>query len=473
MATGVSFSGISTGLNTDALISAVIESESQGLYRLQKTQSRNTQKSSVLQQIKTAVSSLGISMNTLNNTKVYNQTVSNSDTDGKYASVTAYDAVPGSYTLQVDSLATRAKHQVSFADQDTTPVGKGTYAVLDTEGTTKTFTIDDTNNTLAGFQAALNKAGANVSAAVIDTGTTGSPSRYQMVLSATDTGAGKNGSTTFTVAKIDGADTSALGFASGTLDASGNLASGGTASATAATNNSFYLNGVHLTRSSNVVTDAVQGLTLTLKSGGQTEASTLTVTTDKSGLTSAVNDVISSYNNLLKIFKNNSAYAQATTDASGNTSLGDAGVLANDSSVRSLISQARDTIMGSVEGLASNATYRSAAEVGLKTGRDGTLSLDSTAFGAALDKDPKGVAAVFAGAGKAMETLVNRVTAAGDGSISSFVSQIKSQNDSLQLQINSQQSRLARRKVQLQTLYANLESQVGSLQSAGQSLSSL
>jgi flagellar hook-associated protein 2 len=471
MSNGVSFAGLSTGLQTDSLISAIMSQSSQPLYKLQNEQSNNSRKTSVLQSIKTAVSSLGIAMNTLNNSQMATQTVSNSDKDGKYASATSYGAVPGAYTLKVGSLATAARSVFGFADQDTTAVGTGTYAVKDTAGLTKTFTIDATNNTLAGFQSALNKAGAAVSATVIDTGKTGQADRYQMVLTSNDTGVGKDGASAFTLAKLPGdATPSALGIASGTLDASGNLASGGTNAQTAGVNASFELNGITLSRPSNVVTDAVLGLTLTLKSGSQTDASTLTVATDKTALKTSVNGVVSAYNSLLKIFKDNSGYGTPTKDASGNTVLGQAGVLANDSSIRGMISQARDAIMTATGG---SGTYGSPSEVGLKTGQDGTLSLDSTVFDAALDKDPQSIAKVFQGAGTTLDTLVQRLTAQGDGSIAGIISQVNTQNSFLTMQISSQQARLDRQRVQLQNQYANLESTIGAMQSAGQSLSSM
>ena len=93
----------------------------------------------------------------------------------------------------------------------------------------------------------------------------------------------------------------------------------------------FTLNGIDLVRKSNTVTDAVDGVTFNLKQGAQPTATTFTVALDKSAITSAMQDAVSKFNAMLKVYK----------DASGT-----GGALANDPSVRSIVSQVRAALAG-------------------------------------------------------------------------------------------------------------------------------
>ena len=122
------------------------------------------------------------------------------------------------------------------------------------------------------------------------------------------------------------------------------------------------------------VVRAVDGVTFNLKQGAQPTATTFTVALDKSAITSAMQDAVSKFNAMLKVYK----------DASGT-----GGALANDPSVRSIVSQVRAALAGTPAGLPTTATVTSTADLGLKTNRDGTLSLDATAFQAALSATAK------------------------------------------------------------------------------------
>jgi flagellar hook-associated protein 2 len=138
-----------------------------------------------------------------------------------------------------------------------------------------------------------------------------------------------------------------------------------------------------------------------------------------------------------------------------------------------MIAGLRSSIMSIPAGLSGGNYYQSAAELGLKTNQDGTLSLDTTALGAALDTNPEAVANVFNQVNTNFQNSVLKITLPGSGSLALIQQNIQTQNSSLDLQIDSMQNRLNRQQQILQTTYANLESTVGQLQSAGQSLSSI
>lgn len=423
MASPISFQGLSTGLQTDQLVNAILQQEAQPLQRLQNKQTRNNQRVAAFQTLKTNMTALSTSLASLGGTSFNARTVSSTDSNNTHVSASASGGAAGSYDLKVSQVATKGRisptlvggvpSNLAVADPLATPVfsgGSASFAIQGTDGVIKTLTLDGTNNTLYGLRDAINALGAadpnvvgskglGVVATVVNTGTGANP--YQLVLTAKDTGTGTTGGVVTIADVTAGGAVNALGIGAGTVDSmatpttlTGGLASG---AADVAKDALFSVNGIELTRKSNIVTDAVDGVTFTLKQGGQTTATTLTVALDKSGITSAMQDVISKFNTLVKTYKDASAFN---------------GALSNDSSARSLIAQVRAALSGVPKGMPASSPFSSAADLGIKTNRDGSLSLDVTVFQAALDKDSAAARRVFAFTG---DTTNGAVTVYGGG----------------------------------------------------------
>ena len=501
----LSFQGLSSGLQTDALVNAIIQQEGQPVQRLQDKQTANNNRTAALQAMGTNLTALSTSLASLGTTSFSSRTVSSSDTTATYVTATASGAAAGNYDLLVAQVATKGQISptLSYPGTSTTPsaltftaasaktavgavgftttydtlagtvsgtftvggknytlngtiaggsgsltgaagtplegltvsvtaAGSGTlnlagatptnlavtdplatsiftgatatFAIQGTDGVVKTLTLAGTNNNLYSLRDAINALGTadpavpgskglGVLASVVNTGNGANP--YQLVLTAKDTGTGTTNGVV-TVADITaGGATNTLGIGAGSVDSltAPTLITGGLASSGAgvAQDARFSVNGIQLTRKSNTVTDAVDGVSFLLKQGGQTAPTTLSVALDKGGMTTAMQDVVSKFNALVTAYK--------TASATG-------GALANDSTARSIITSVRAALGGVPAGLATGATYRSAASVGLTTNQDGTMSLDTTAFQAALDKDPEAVKRVFVSSGQSTNASV-------------------------------------------------------------------
>lgn len=440
MASGISFQGLSTGLPTDSLVNAILQQESQPLQRLQDRQTRNNQRVAALQTLRSSLTSLATSLATLSGTSFDARTVSSTDSNNLYATATASGAAAGSYDLKVAQVATKGRisptlvggipSNLAVADPLATPVFSGpsaSFAIQGTDGVIKTVTLSAANNSLYGLRDAINALGVvdpanpnakplGVTATVVNTGSGANP--YQLVLTAKDTGTGTTGGVVTLADVTSGGAVNTLGIAAGTVDSlttpttlSGGLTSAG---ADLAQDARFTVNGIELTRKANTVTDAVDGVTFNLKQGGQTTATTFSVALDKGAITSALQDVISKFNALVKTYKDASVAG---------------GALANDPTVRSFISQVRSALSGSPAGLPASATLTSTADLGIKTNRDGSLSLDATALQAALDKDPAAAKRIFAFTGESSNGAVSffaggaKTTSGAVGfNITSFVS---------------------------------------------------
>ena len=85
------------------------------------------------------------------------------------------------------------------------------------------------------------------------------------------------------------------------------------------TNAQYSVNGLALTSSSNVITTAVNGLTLNLTqppAAGSTLQAQVTIGTDASSVTASMNTFVQSYNSLVKLEQNLTAYNASTNTAS-------------------------------------------------------------------------------------------------------------------------------------------------------------
>lgn len=397
----VSFQGIGTGIQTDQLVAAILNQEGQSVQRMVDKQALNKLRGTALLSLRKDMSSLSTSLAGLQD-KFNARTVTSTDTNGVYVSATANGASVGNYDLSVTSVATRGRLAPTMS-LDVPPVptnlsvadpaaaiftsSRASFAVKGTDGVIKAFEL--TNNSLNGLRDAINASGAGVTASIVNSGTGSNP--YQLVISAKETGTGTTGGVV-TFAAIDNADTggatvinAGLGITGGTLSGTFGTPTGLTGGLTNADNLAkdavFTLNGIQLTRKSNVVSDAADGVIFTLKQGGQTGTTTLTVAQDKASATSGLQDVLSKYNALLKTYN---AAATSTKDSSGAIIKG---ALAGDESIRSLLNQVRSALTGTISGPTGSATLTSLTNLGVSTGADGALSLNVSTFQAALDKD--------------------------------------------------------------------------------------
>ena len=424
----LSFQGLSSGVQTDALVSAILAQDGMGVARLQAKEAQNTAASTALTTMKSQLTSLAVSLSALQDT--FNaRTVTSNDTNNNYVTATATGAVAGSYDLSVSKVATKGRIAATMVDgvpqnlavaDPTAAIFTSTsasFAVQGTDGVIKAFQLSSSNNSLNGLRDAINASGAGVTASIVNTGSGATP--YQLVLSANDTGTGTTGGVV-TLAAIKNADGSstvvnpALGITAGTITgASGSYAdnfasptgiTGGlTSSASGASGVSavFTLNGVQLTRQSNAVSDAVDGVTFNLKQGGQMGTTTLTVAQDAAAATTGMQAVITKYNTLMTSYT-----TQSTSIKNADGSINQA-PLSGNLTARGIINQVQTTLTGASAGLAGTSAYTNLSSLGVSTNADGTLSLNTLTFKNAVDKDPAAAMRLLTFSGRSTNGVVS------------------------------------------------------------------
>jgi flagellar hook-associated protein 2 len=151
----------------------------------------------------------------------------------------------------------------------------------------------------------------------------------------------------------------------------------------AAANADFTINGIQIIKSSNTVTDAIDGVTLTLSK--EATPATLTVARDTTAIKTAAAGFVDAYNALTSQLKSRSAYGTATSAAP---------VLAGDGTVRIMLDQLRSIFLTG----ASGGTLTTLSQVGFSTQADGTLKLDSSKLTTAMTNDFADVTNLFSSA---------------------------------------------------------------------------
>lgn len=233
----------------------------------------------------------------------------------------------------------------------------------------------------------------------------------------------------------------------------------------------FTLDGIDMTRNSNNPTDVVDGVTFNFKKADASKTITLGLTNDTDKELSAVKDFVSQYNSVMSLLSEKMDVGDPSKE--DNTT----GALAGDSTLITLQSNLQSMVLGgkSVNGV-------SASTLGLSVDRNGTLSLDESKFKAQLAKDPNSVKDFFfkdtsskyatekTGTGYTADfkKVIDKYTSTKSGSEgiislrkSSYQSEIKDYNK----QIERITEQIATKRARYVTMFTNLDTAIGNLQS--------
>ena len=272
--------------------------------------------------------------------------------------------------ISVSSLAQAQTLEFSGFSSKTQSINLGSIAIdfgswsgntftINSAKTSKTVTVSSANNTLNGLAESLT-ALEGVNATVTDKG----DGTFSLIINS-DTGA-KN-SLRLSVTE-DASDAGLSAF-----DTTSNNASKQVVSAQDA---SINLNGVSITRESNVVTDLIDGYEFKLNSTTSTAAS-ISSTTDQAVAFSTISEFVNTYNSV------SSTIGALTQNGAGGQ---EKGVLARDITVKSIQRNLRSILTSELPGYGEKGRYLS--ELGVKTMRDGTISINEADFNKAFEREP-------------------------------------------------------------------------------------
>ena len=242
--------------------------------------------------------------------------------------------------------------------------------------------VDFATDTLASLANKINSAGAGVTASIV---------------SETENG------TTYYRLKIDGGD-SLPTFVDdqNILKNLGVLQNGYQNELVRAQDAEFTLDGFHFKRSKNQVSDAIQGVTITLLSADadNPKVARLTLARDAEAAKGAVTNFVNAFNSIVDFLKQNASIDKNTLQA---------GVLFGDTTVSTVVDGLINRIISAVPNLQDG--LRVLAQVGVQLGQDGKLSFDEGKFTQALAQDLQGVMRLFTASARATDPNISFVSA--------------------------------------------------------------
>lgn len=360
--TGISFSGLASGLDTSAIINSLVGVERIPRTRLEQQNNALTSKGRIVDQLSSALSALKTAADNLSSAGEF-LSYSGSVSDDSVAKITTTgDSVPGIYQVEVTSVARAQRtYSTTFADADAGLSASAQTLSLTINGTVTDIAVP-ANATLRDVATAINASGAAASAGVMFDG-----NEYRLQVVGRNTG--EDNAITF-------ADTG-LGLS---LDTPANTVQ-------AATDAALTVDGFPVTSASNLLDGILPGTTLELKDE-TTGPIEVEIKPDPSGVKAKLQSFVDAYNAVAKLITAQSGVGKGTETLSG------------DSTVRTIEQGLGRLISSPIPGLVgTGGSTLQLADLGIQTQRDGTLTLDAEDLDGKLAADFAQAAAYFAGDG--------------------------------------------------------------------------
>ena len=375
--------GAGASFDTKKIVEALVEAERAGAE--QQIQRKLADAESKISGLGSAASILNIlkeGAELLNDARDFNTlSINNSQPSALGAAVTS-NARAGSNTVSIQSLAKEQRSVSTGFDSSSVQLnGENTTNIsLTVNGTTQSLAVEGA--TLSSIRDAINDAGLGVRAEIVNTGEASGNFKLQII---GETGANNS----FTISS----DFAGLNFSTNQ----------------AATDASLTVNGIAFTRSSNQISDVIEGVNLNLTSTTDTNF-TLSIDRDISEAKGNIIAFVSMFNEASQEFRN---LTNSETD----------GPLRGDSIFRSIVRNMRSIVIGTSS--TGGDSVSSLSDIGISIDRTGQLLFDEAKLETALTSNFDDVVSLFSagtndqsrfsddpgGIAGDLKTLIERVTA--------------------------------------------------------------
>lgn len=283
-------------------------------------------------------------------------------------------ASPGSHSVSIQSLARaqRSNSDTAFNNVTAQVNGGSAFTLTITVGpvgnqTSTSVSVDQASTNLSAVAAAINASDAGVTAQVLDTGAANGSNRYRLVLT------GETGSDNQFTVSSTASDPTEFAFS--------------TPVGQAASDASLTIDGVSITRSTNVIDDAITGVTLDLQATTSSDVS-LTVARDATEVKQKIQGIVDAYNDLVSDF---GVLSGPTSDDPDDIY---SGSLRGDSTVRLVLSQIREIFFGESETAGDDV--KSLRDLGVSVDKEGVVTLDEATLDATVAANFEEVVQVLA-----------------------------------------------------------------------------
>ena len=341
-----------SGFDTASIVDALVAAErAPKQSQIDRGIAQSESKISAYGVVTSALQSLQTAFSDLKDSSDYQWfSVSNQYTD-EFTITATVDSEPGAHSVFVDSLASAQSTGSSYfssADQELNGGSAVTITIESPTGSGSNTTIEISSATPQGIADAINAADLDVSANLFDLGTGANP--FQIVLTG-QTGADNNFAVT-----TDAADVTFLTDLVDAADAE------------------IILDGITFQRSTNQITDILDGTTISLQSPSDTTGS-FSVEQNVAPVEESIRNLVAVYNDVQTVFN-------TLKTPSDNSDEELAGALTADSTFRSI----RDRVRGMVTNVSTTPSgdINYFSDLGVSISRTGMLEIDESALATAL-----------------------------------------------------------------------------------------
>lgn len=441
----VTASGIGSGLDITSIVSQLVNAErAPQENRLASKEALIQARLSAYGSLKSALTTFQSSLISLKNAETFTKRSATSSDTSVFTATSTAAASAGTYSVQVEQLAT--KHKIASAAYADNAAVVGAGDLTFTQGTESfTVTIADGANSLQEIRDAINSAEDNTGVtANIVTDEDGA----HLVFSSANSGAEN-------AIKVDVVESGATGLNQLAFDP--NNASPMTEKG-AALDSKIIVDGFTAYSASQKFEGMIEGVTIDVKKAEPGETFSLAVKLDTASVKKSIEGFVSSYNTLVTTLNDLTAY-----DSEANT----AGLLQGDSATRSVANKIRQEMGTIVSGL--GVELDSLAELGITTGDKGKIEIDSAKLTSVLDTDFANIAGVFSGDNgyaTRLDSVIGNITAGG-GILDNRTEGLKAQVERIADQREALNIRVAAIEARYQAQFSALDTLLGQLNNTG------
>lgn len=399
----ISSPGVGSNLDVNSIVTSLMQTEQAPLTLLNNKVTSYQTRISAYGSLKGVLSTFQSTLSDLASPSKFNTQNAVSSDSSIFTATTNGNAVQSTYSVKVSQLAQSQKIALSGMTDVNSPIGTGklTISFGSYDDTAKTFSlnssqaaatidINSSNNSLTGVRDAINAANIGVSATIVNDGQTNR-------LIVTSKNSGTVNSIKISVADDDAGNGDNSGLSQLAFDPAATAGAGKNMSVLQPAKDAIVsIDGLTVTKSSNVITDAVDGITFNLLKESPSTTASLTVSRDSSSIESSVNAFVKAFNDANQTIRDLTKY-DATTKKGG--------ALLGDSATRSIASQIKQVLSSVVNG---SGNLKSLTDLGVSFQRDGTLAVDSTKLKSAIQNYASEIPTLFAASGKATDSLLKQ-----------------------------------------------------------------
>lgn len=448
---GIRFSGMASGLPPN-IVEQIMEAERIPVKTMEGQKAKEDGKMKLVTDLETKISDITKNIGELVGIRGFTaQKLTSGDPNVVDGAVDPNASVTGEWQIEVVQLAQKpGAVSNGFPDKDETQIGVG-YLRFNTPDGRKDVYINSGNSTLEGVAKAINSAGLDMRAMVLnDRADKDNP--FKLIVTGLETG--NDNQVEFpTVYMLDGDQD--IYFEESRK----------------AQNAKIKLDGFEVELPDNKADDLIPGLTLDFKQASPGKPIRVNVKEDTEVISGKIKDFVEAYNGALSFIQGQHKLQKG---GDGKERLGPLG---GDGLVRSIESNLRSVILNPQLGVDSTITRLN--QLGIEFNRNGTLSFQQEKFNKVLSAAPKEVAAFFRGDGTntgfipTVKRQIGNLLNSAFGPIANRKRGLQQKIDSIDKRIENKERQLTRREETLRRTFSDLETKMSKLNAQGASLGGL